>query len=102
MVSYLEQERMGQYIEPLTRYSRVEVSIKKDPSGTQLFEHIVDLDKSSIVKKHHIKGKHSYIDTNFMKAIKEAYLADKKVQAKISKRSWWGYCNGWTLGLCNG
>src|SRR5690348_4232350 len=83
MVSYLEQERMGQLVEPPTRYSRVEVSIKKDPSGTQIFELIVDLDNNSVVKKQHVEGKHSYIDTNFMKAVEEACLADEKVQAEI-------------------
>ena len=83
MVSYLEQERMGQVAEPPTRYARVEVSIKKNPSGTQLFELIVDLDNNSVVKKQHVEGKHSYIDTNFMKAVEEACLADEKVQAEI-------------------
>ncbi|KAJ4012576.1 hypothetical protein NW752_008281 [Fusarium irregulare] len=83
MVSYLEQERMGQVAEPPTRYARVEVSIKKNPSGTQLFELIVDLGNNSVVKKQHVKGKHSYIDTNFMKAVEEACLADEKVQAEI-------------------
>lgn len=83
MVSYLEQERMGQVAEPPTRYARVEVSIKKNPRGTQLFELIVDLDNNSVVKKQHVEGKHSYIDTNFMKAVEEACLADEKVQAEI-------------------
>ena len=55
---------------------------------TFFFEHvdvelIVDLDNDKVARKQHLKGKHSYIDANYMKAVEAACLANEAVQAEI-------------------
>ncbi|KAF5709985.1 primary-amine oxidase [Fusarium globosum] len=84
MITYLEKEHLKQPIDQVpTRHARVEASIKAETEGNHLFELIVDLDTDKVVKKHHVEGKHSYIDTDYMKAVEAACLANEEVQALI-------------------
>ncbi|KAM3483453.1 hypothetical protein MY8738_003138 [Beauveria namnaoensis] len=85
MILYLEQEHLGQPItEVPTRLARVEVIVKGSRDENQLFELTVDLDSDKVVQKQHHKGKHSYIDSDYMQAVEKACLADDNVQAEIS------------------
>lgn len=84
MIPYLEKEHHRQPIGHVpTRYARVEVVIKGSRDENQLFELIVDLDADKVVRKQHVKGKHSYIDADYMKAVEAACLASEDVQAEI-------------------
>ncbi|EWZ80626.1 hypothetical protein NW765_006448 [Fusarium oxysporum] len=84
MITYLEKEHLNQPIDHApTRHARVEASIKAETEGNHLFELIVDLDTDKVVKKQHVEGKHSYIDTDYMKAVEAACLANEEVQALI-------------------
>ncbi|KAH6954417.1 copper amine oxidase [Fusarium avenaceum] len=84
MIIFIEREQLKQHIEHIpTRCARIEVSIKGESGGNQLFELIVDLDNDTVVKKEHVEGKHSYIDTDYMKAVEKACLANEEVQAEI-------------------
>ena len=49
-----------------------------------LFELLVDLDQGKVVAKQHHAGKHSYIDTEFMKSVEKACLADEGVKEQVS------------------
>ncbi|KAF5667257.1 primary-amine oxidase [Fusarium heterosporum] len=84
MVIYLEKEHLGQIAETTpARCARIEVSVKGQDHGNQLFELIVDLDRNAVIKKQHVEGKHSYIDADYMKAVEKACLANDKVQSEI-------------------
>ncbi|KAF5252892.1 hypothetical protein FANTH_2216 [Fusarium anthophilum] len=84
MITYLEKEHLNQPIDHApTRHARVEASIKAETEGNHLFELFVDLDANKVVKKQHVEGKHSYIDTDYMKAVEAACLANEEVQALI-------------------
>lgn len=84
MIPYLEKEHHKQPTGPTpTRYARVEASVKGNSNENQLFELIVDLDDNKVAQKKHIKGKHSYIDANYMKEVEAACLANEEVQAEI-------------------
>lgn len=84
MTEFLEKEHRHQ---PLglapTRHARIEVIVNGSGEKNQLFELIVDLDKDKVVQKKHVEGKHSYIDSDYMKAVEAACLANEEVQAEI-------------------
>lgn len=84
MIDFLEKEHRKQPLglEP-TRHARVEVIIKGSDNKDQLLELIVDLDKDKVIRKQHVKGKHSYIDAEYMQAVEAACLANADVQAEI-------------------
>lgn len=84
MIPYLEKEHKKKplgHVPP--RYARVEVIIQGSSGGNELFELIVDLDKDKVGRKQHMKGKHSYIDADYMQAVESACLANDEVQAEI-------------------
>jgi primary-amine oxidase len=84
MITYLQKEHLNQPADHTpTRHARVEACIKAETEGNHLFELIVDLDNDKVVKKQHVEGKHSYIDTDYMKAVEAACLANEEVQALI-------------------
>lgn len=84
MIPYLEKEHHKQPVGQVpTRYARVEVVVKGSGNENQLFELIVDLDNDKVARKQHVKGKHSYIDADYMKAVEAACLANEEVQAEI-------------------
>ncbi|RGP62715.1 primary-amine oxidase [Fusarium sporotrichioides] len=83
-IPYLEKDHHKQLAEHIPiRYAPVEASIKGGAGENQLFELIVDLDDNKVAQKQHVKGKHSYIDSNYMKQVETACLANEKVQAEI-------------------
>ncbi|KAL5612238.1 hypothetical protein BROUX41_000222 [Berkeleyomyces rouxiae] len=53
--------------------------------GQLLFEFHVDLNAGQVVYREHKKGKHSYIDAEFMGRVQDACLADARVQDEILK-----------------
>lgn len=84
MIAYLDQEHRNQTPSDIpTRFARVEVIVKGEKGDNQLFELVVDLDASKVVKKQHVEGKHSYIDPTYMKAVEKVCLNDARVQAEI-------------------
>ncbi|OAR00935.1 hypothetical protein LLEC1_07951, partial [Akanthomyces lecanii] len=85
MNPYLEAEHGGQTTGQVPdRLARIEVIIKGSRGENQLFELIVDLRSDRVVQKQHQKGKHSYIDSDYMQAVEKACLADKNVQTEIA------------------
>ncbi|KAK2761681.1 hypothetical protein FQN54_001509 [Arachnomyces sp. PD_36] len=84
MMQYLDKEHRRQPIgEVPTRTARVEVVVKGPNDSNELFELFVDLDHDKVSHKQHRKGKHSYIDADYMKAVEAACLANDGVQAEI-------------------
>lgn len=84
MIPYLEKEHHRQPVGHLpTRYARVEVIVKGSDDKNQLFELVVDLDNDRVAMKQQVKGKHSYIDADYMKAVEAACIANEEVQAEI-------------------
>lgn len=84
MIAYLDQEHRNQTPSAApTRYARVEAIVKGEKSENQLFELVVDLNAAKVVKKQHVQGKHSYIDSRYMQAVEKACLQDPRVQDEI-------------------
>jgi primary-amine oxidase len=86
MIVFLEEEHLGQKtsLRPL-RTSRVEVIARGDSETTELIELLVDLDHAAVVKQEVLVGKHSYIDSAYMKAVENACLADERVQSEVER-----------------
>lgn len=84
MIPFLDKEHRKQpTAQPPPRCARVEVAIEGTGEGNQLFELVADLDNNRVSQKQHVKGKHSYIDADYMKAVEAACLADETVQAEL-------------------
>jgi primary-amine oxidase len=84
MIEYLEKEHRKQPHGTIPgRNARVEVVVKGHNGQNELFELVVDLDTEKVASKKHQRGKHSYIDAEYMKAVEQACLANEEVQAEI-------------------
>ncbi len=86
MVPFLESEHRDQLEgkSPM-RCARVEVVLENQTEDNELFELLVDLDNNRVNSKQHHRGKHSYIDSNYMKKVEAACLADADVQEEIRR-----------------
>lgn len=80
MIIYLENEASNTPLKPPSRLARIQVV-----RALQLFELIVDLDSNTIVTSDHLKGRHSYIDSDYMQQVEASCIADGSVQAEIAK-----------------
>ncbi|KAE8155154.1 copper amine oxidase [Aspergillus avenaceus] len=85
MIPFLEKEHAGQSIPCPNRTARAEVIVRGNGDKNELIELRVDLDSSVVIKKQHLPGKHSYIDSDYMKAVGEVCRADARVQEEIRK-----------------
>ncbi|OAA43693.1 Copper amine oxidase [Metarhizium rileyi] len=86
MVEYLDREHRKLPIgRAPTRCARVEVIAKSQDGKPELFELFVNLDEDKIMGQKRLDGKHSYIDSDYMKEVEQACLADKNVQEEILK-----------------
>ncbi|WAO86047.1 Amine oxidase [Fusarium falciforme] len=84
MIRFLEKEHRNQPTgQAPTRCARVEVVLESKTGNHELFELLADLDNSRVTAKQHHKGKHSYIDSDYMRKVEEACLANKQVQDEI-------------------
>lgn len=84
MIVFLELEHNGQPIDRVpARRAHVQVVVPGDKGSNQLIEFVVDLGQGEIVETEHLAGKHSYIDSAYMKDVERACLADERVQAEI-------------------
>lgn len=84
MVRFLEQIDSGHTgaVSP-ARTAHVQI-IETDKSQKNcLVEILVDLDKKSITKMQRLPGKHSYIDSDYMKAVEAVCRADPRVQEEL-------------------
>jgi primary-amine oxidase len=86
MVAFLDQEcrKLPAQRVP-TRSARVEITLKTTAGGNELHEIQVNLTESSILKQQVLQGKHSYIDSEYMKEVETACMADQRVQDEIQK-----------------
>ncbi|KAI7370811.1 putative copper amine oxidase [Hortaea werneckii] len=85
LAPYLDNERCGKPKgSPPIRHARVEVVLSDDDHNHALFGLLVDLDKNRVAAKQHVPGKHSYIDSGYMKQVEAACLADNEVQRQIA------------------
>lgn len=86
MIDFLEREHRKQPGgKRPSRCARVEALVKNQAGKHELHELLVNIDESKIMGKKHLVGKHSYIDSAYMKAVEAACLANKKVQEEIRK-----------------
>ncbi|KAJ4324081.1 hypothetical protein N0V84_004047 [Fusarium piperis] len=84
MIQFLEKKHRNQPTgRPPTRCARVEVVLESKTGNHELFELLVDLDNNRVTAKQHHKGKHSYIDSDYMRKVEEACLDDGRVQEEI-------------------
>jgi primary-amine oxidase len=86
MIIFLDREHCGlpsTDIRP-PRIARVQV-IREDPTKDQLIELFINLSAETIINQQHLEGKHSYIDSAYMRAVEKACEADERVQAEIKK-----------------
>jgi primary-amine oxidase len=84
MVPFLEREHRGQHTDPRPAcVARVQVVTCSNQGLNQLIELLVDLDQAAIVKQQNLVGKHSYIDSAYIKAVERACISNKSVQAEI-------------------
>lgn len=84
LAPFLDRERQGKPPGPApTRHARVEVTLPSPDGGGGVFELLVDLDRNRVAKKQHVPGKHSYIDSGYMKQVEAACLANDEVQRHI-------------------
>ncbi|KAF2724418.1 hypothetical protein K431DRAFT_262216 [Polychaeton citri CBS 116435] len=85
MIVYLDREHQGDSdLVPPIRIARVQV-VRLQSALSRFCELWVDLDHASVVKEEQLEGKHSYVDSNHMKAVEQACHADEQVQAEIRK-----------------
>lgn len=84
MVRFLEHADSGHTgVSPPARTAHVQVIETDENRKNCLVELLVDLDKKSVVKKQRLPGKHSYIDSDYMKAVEAVCGADSRVQAEL-------------------
>lgn len=86
MIPFLEREHLGlaQTSRP-ARNARVQVIARGASGSNDLIDILVNLDSGSVIEKKHLVGKHSYIDSAYMKAVEKACRADPRVEAEIQK-----------------
>lgn len=86
LATFLSQEhrKLHQQCIPI-RCARVEITVKIAAAENELHEVHVNLDEDSVMKQQILKGKHSYIDSGYMKEVEDACMADKRVQNEIQK-----------------
>ncbi|KAL4778541.1 copper amine oxidase [Aspergillus varians] len=86
MLPFLESEHRGP---PVTtrpaRISHVQVVLRGDKGPNQLVELLVNLDANQVISSEHLVGRHSYIDSDYMRLVEKACLADSRVQDEIKK-----------------
>lgn len=86
MIEFLEQENLRQpHSSRPSRISRAQVIVRGDSGSNELTELLVNLDQDVVVEKEILKGKHSYIDSAYMKAVEKACMEDERVQSEIQK-----------------
>ncbi|KAF9697624.1 hypothetical protein EKO04_004326 [Ascochyta lentis] len=84
LITYLESEHRGNRPQSTPRRcARVEILIKNRENRIDLLELLVDLESGSISEQQHLNGKHSYIDSAYMKDVEEACMSDANVQKEI-------------------
>ena len=84
MIQFLERECRKQPTGSApTRCARVEVVVKSSNGNNELFDILIDLEQQKVIGKQHQEGKHSYIDSAYMKQVEAACLANKEVQAEL-------------------
>ncbi|KAI1390429.1 copper amine oxidase [Hypoxylon trugodes] len=86
MMEFLDREHRKQPIgQAPIRCARVEVIVRNRSGKNKLWELLVDLDHDKVMGKKQLEGKHSYIDSGYMREVEAACLADEQVQDEIRK-----------------
>ncbi|KAI9172789.1 Copper amine oxidase [Paramyrothecium foliicola] len=86
MLQFLEAEHTRQPTGARpSRQARVEVVTKTSAGRNELSALHVDLDRGQVIEQQKLEGKHSYIDSGYMKEVEAACLADDRVQEEIRK-----------------
>ncbi|KAF1925892.1 uncharacterized protein M421DRAFT_423177 [Didymella exigua CBS 183.55] len=84
LIKYLDAEHRADHALPnLSRCARVEVLVEFGKGTNDLMELIVAIDQDAVIEQQYLAGKHSYIDSAYMKEVEEACLASTIVQAEI-------------------
>lgn len=86
MIAFLEREYLEQpQISRPARIAHIQVIVRGDSGPNELSELLVDLDRSAVVQREILVGKHSFIDSAYMKNVENACMADERVQNEIGK-----------------
>lgn len=86
MIAFLEREHLEQaQISQPARIAHIQVIVRGDSGPNELTELLVDLDQSAVVQREILVGKHSFIDSAYMKDVENACMADERVQHEVGK-----------------
>ncbi|KAJ5554739.1 hypothetical protein N7461_003209 [Penicillium sp. DV-2018c] len=86
MIEFLERERLGQsHTSRPARIAFVQVVVRADNGANELTELLVNIDRDAIIQREVLAGKHSFIDSAYMKAVENACISDEMVQLEIRK-----------------
>lgn len=86
MIVFLEREHLNQpQVSRPGRIAHIQVVVRGDSGPNELTELLVDLDRSVVIQQETLVGKHSFIDSAYMKDVENACMADERVQNEIGK-----------------
>ncbi|KAJ6150626.1 hypothetical protein N7471_001825 [Penicillium samsonianum] len=86
MIAFLEREHLEQpQVSRPARIAHIQVIVRSDSGPNELTELLVDLDRSAVVHREILVGKHSFIDSAYMKDVENACMADERVQNEVKK-----------------
>ncbi|KAJ5780105.1 hypothetical protein N7457_005265 [Penicillium paradoxum] len=86
MIAFLDTEHLGQpQLSRPVRIAYVQVIVCGDSGPNELTELLVDLDRGVVTQREILVGKHSFIDSAYMKAVEDACMADERVQLEVKK-----------------
>src|SRR4051812_27069285 len=78
MIAFLDQEHSGNSTTPPKRIAKLHAYISK-----KFHEILVDVKCKTIISDDILHGKHSHVDSAYMKQVEHACLQDTRVQAEI-------------------
>jgi primary-amine oxidase len=86
MIAFLEREHLEEpQISRPARIAHVQVIVRGDTGPNALNELLVDLDRGTVIQQETLVGKHSFIDSAYMKDVENVCMADERVQSEIRK-----------------
>lgn len=86
MIAFLEREHLEQpQVSRPTRIAYIQGIVRGDSGSNELTELLVDLDRCAVIQQEILVGKHSFIDSAYMKDVENACMADERVQNEIRK-----------------
>ncbi|RSL89387.1 hypothetical protein BHE90_017169 [Fusarium euwallaceae] len=85
MIAFLGGPDLNQAPGPRpARVARVQVVTRRGDNPTHLTELLIDLQSGQPIKRLELPGRHPYIDSQYMREVEQACLADSRVQKELA------------------